>query len=97
MAPRQIKGRAWRVRTSPRPYAGEQPSPTQQYITVPTPIITENLPFYKGACVCIYAVWGQNPAPLSVCLDGKAQRGPGYFHIIFSCMNLSPIFDQQIF
>lgn len=32
--------------------------PTQQYITAPTPIIAEKLPFYKGLCVCIYAVWG---------------------------------------
>ena len=42
---------------SPRPYAGAH-SPTQQYNTAPTPIIAENPLFYKGACVCMYAVWG---------------------------------------
>ncbi len=41
----------------PRPYAGAAP-PTQQYNTAPTPIIAENPLIYKGACVCIYAVWG---------------------------------------
>ena len=37
----------------PTPLCGRTPSPTQQYITAPTPIIAEKLPFYKGA-LCLY-------------------------------------------
>ena len=56
MAPRQIKGRTWSV---PAPHAPmrETGPPTQQCITVPIPIIAEISRHFKGACVCIYAVW----------------------------------------
>lgn len=77
VATRQIKGRAQDATNTPRPYAGAVP-PTQQYITVPTPIIAEICRFIKRGFVSVYMRCGVlYPAPLSVCLDGNARRGPG--------------------
>ena len=77
VAPRQIKGRAQDATNTPRPYAGAVP-PTLQYITVPTPIIAEICRFIKRGFVSVYMRCGVlYPAPLSVCLDGNARRGPG--------------------
>ena len=80
-APRQIKGRAWGVAPPQAPMRETYP-PTQQYITAPTPIIAEKLLFYKGAlCLYICGVGFLYPAPLSVCLDGKATGGrEGKYH-----------------
>ena len=38
VAPRQIKGRAWRVRSSPRPYAGDAPLPHNSIILRQPPL-----------------------------------------------------------
>ena len=77
VATRQIKGRTQGATNTPRPYAGALP-PTQQYITVPTPIIAEICRFIKRGFVSVYMRCGVlYPAPLSVCLDGNARRGPG--------------------
>ena len=66
----------------PTPHAPmqEHTPPTQQYITAPTLIITDEPPFYKGGfeglCLLLCGVGFLYPAPLSVCLDGTP-KGDG--------------------
>lgn len=55
VAPRQIKGRAWRVATSPRPYAGALPSHTIA-VCYANPHYSGKPAVLQGACVCICGV-----------------------------------------
>ena len=74
-------GRARRVRTSPRPYAGETltPVPHSRNVLRPKPILSAFPEFYKresvGVCVASKRCRDLLPCAAFCCLNGKANGG----------------------